>query len=94
MDEIEEIARQALADVRATASGIREVRVATEMASARSVLLAAGIEARVPQRHRTVAATRVSELFGYVVREAVTNVVRHSEASHLHHRRSTPPGRR
>ena len=42
MAEVEGIARQALADVRATASGIREVRVATELASARSVLLGRG----------------------------------------------------
>ena len=48
MAEVEEVARQALADVRATASAIREVRVATEVASARSVLLAGGIEARLP----------------------------------------------
>ena len=46
--EVEEIARQALADVRSTASAIREIRVAVEVAGARSVLLAAGIEAQVP----------------------------------------------
>ena len=74
------IARQALADVRATASGIREVRVATELASARSVLLAVGVEARVPSAVPQLPEG-VNELFGYVIREAVTNVVRHSEAS-------------
>ena len=71
---------EALADVRATASGIREVRVATELASARSVLLAAGIEARVPSAVPPLPGG-VNELFGYVIREAVTNVVRHSDAS-------------
>ena len=80
MAEVEGIARQALADVRATASGIREVRVATELASARSVLLAAGVEARVPSAVPQLPEG-VNELFGYVIREAVTNVVRHSEAS-------------
>ena len=69
-----------LADVRATASGIREVRVATELASARSVLLAVGVEARVPSAVPQLPEG-VNELFGYVIREAVTNVVRHSEAS-------------
>jgi two-component system, NarL family, sensor histidine kinase DesK len=78
--DIEEIARQALADVRSTATGYREIRVATEIASARSVLLAGGIEARVPTAVDALPA-EVSELFGYVVREAVTNVVRHSEAT-------------
>lgn len=79
MAEVERLARQALTEVRATASGIREVRLASETASARSVLSAAGIECRV-----TTAAALTdeasSELLGYVVREAVTNVVRHSGA--------------
>jgi two-component system, NarL family, sensor histidine kinase DesK len=79
--EVSEIARQSLADVRATASAIREVRVAGEIASARSVLLAAGIEASVPSALEPMPDS-TSELFGYVIREAVTNVVRHSEASH------------
>ncbi len=78
--EIEEVSRQALADVRATASGFREVRVATEVASARSVLLAAGIEAVVPSAIAPLG-DELNELFGYVVREGVTNVVRHSEAT-------------
>jgi two-component system sensor histidine kinase DesK len=77
--EIEQVARQALADVRTTASGMREVRLATEIASARSVLLAAGIESRMPSALPSLS-DRDSELFGYVVREAVTNVVRHSRA--------------
>jgi two-component system, NarL family, sensor histidine kinase DesK len=78
--ELGVIARQSLADVRATASAIREVRVADELASARSVLPAAGIEASVPTALDPVSDA-TSELFGYVVREAVTNVVRHSDAT-------------
>lgn len=77
--EIEQVARQSLADVRTTASGMREVRLATEIASARSVLLAAGIESRMPSALPPLS-DEVNELFGFVVREAVTNVVRHSEA--------------
>lgn len=74
------IARQALADVRATASGMREVRLATELAAARSVLGAAGIECRAPNAIGALSDAD-SELLGYVVREAVTNVVRHSGAN-------------
>ena len=77
--ELSIIARQSLADVRATASGIREVRVAAEIASARSVLAAAGIEPVTPTAVEPMPDA-TSELFGYVIREAVTNVVRHSEA--------------
>ncbi len=75
-----EVARQALADVRATASGMREVRLASELAAARSVLQAAGVECRAPSALPVLGENR-SELFGYVVREAVTNVVRHAEAT-------------
>ena len=80
VDALASIAREALADVRATASGMREVRLASEIASARSVLDAAGIESTTPAAVPTLDAT-TSELLGYVVREAVTNVVRHSGAS-------------
>lgn len=73
------VARQALGDVRATASGMREVRLATEIAAARSVLGAAGIECRAPSALPSLDDAD-AELLGYVVREAVTNVVRHSGA--------------
>lgn len=78
--QIEAISRQALADVRATVSGMQQVRVASEIASARSVLEAAGIAARVPASLPTLDDAR-AELFGFVVREGVTNAVRHSRAS-------------
>ncbi|MFC0675348.1 sensor histidine kinase [Brachybacterium hainanense] len=77
--QIEQISRQALADVRTTASGMRTVRAATEIAAARSVLEAAGIRADVPSALPTLDDAR-AELFGYAIREGVTNVVRHSRA--------------
>ena len=77
--DVERLAREALKDVRATASGYREVSLAGELAVAASVLRAAGIRAELPQAVDDVdPADR--EIFGYVVREAVTNVVRHSDA--------------
>jgi two-component system, NarL family, sensor histidine kinase DesK len=78
--EIATIARQSLKDVRATAAGMREVRLASEIAAARSVLTAAGIECRAPVA-LPVLGDADSELLGYAVREAVTNVVRHSGAT-------------
>lgn len=80
IEDIEVIARQALGDVRATASGYRDIRLGTEVASARSILLAVGIAAYVPSAIEPMS-DEVGELYGYVVREAVTNVVRHSEAT-------------
>ncbi|WP_231928277.1 sensor histidine kinase [Devriesea agamarum] len=80
LDKIETMSRQALSDVRATASGMREVRVATEVASARSVLSAAGIAGYFPSAI-PILSDEVSELFGYAIREGITNTVRHSEAT-------------
>ncbi len=77
--EVERLGRSALTDVRAAVSGYREVSLAGELASAREVLRAAGIEAPAPPAVEVVDPAH-SELFGWVVREGVTNVVRHSRA--------------
>lgn len=78
--DIERIARQSLADVRATINGSRDVNLAAEIVNARTALAAAGIHADLPNALDDVPLER-SELFGWIVREAVTNVVRHSAAS-------------
>ena len=78
--EVEDLARGALADVRATAAGFRGVNVSGELAAARSALVAAGIVADLPSSTDVVPADH-RELVGWVVREGVTNVVRHSGAT-------------
>ncbi len=78
--EIEQLARGALADVRATVAGVRAVTVSAELAAARSALGAAGIAARFPSSADAVGPQH-RELAGWVVREGVTNVLRHSGAS-------------
>ncbi|WP_378144100.1 sensor histidine kinase [Cnuibacter sp. UC19_7] len=78
--EVEGLARGALADVRATVAGFRGVNVSTELAAARSALTAAGITADLPSSTDVVPADR-RELAGWVVREGVTNVIRHSSAA-------------
>ena len=82
LEEILDISRRALADVRTVASSYRELSLDEEAASARSVLTAAEVEVLmdldygpVPVRARTVLAT--------VLREGVTNVLRHSKAEHV-----------
>ncbi|UWP78753.1 sensor histidine kinase [Dactylosporangium fulvum] len=79
--DIQRLVREALVDVRAAVAGYREMSLANELASARSALDAAGIEADVPLNGEAVDPRR-QELFAWVVREGVTNVVRHSEAKH------------
>jgi two-component system sensor histidine kinase DesK len=79
MSEVAGLARQALTDVRTAVAGYREVSLATELANAREVLAAAGISAEIPPAVDGVPP-ELSELFGWVVREGVTNVVRHSRA--------------
>ncbi|MDV8022351.1 sensor histidine kinase [Rhodococcus sp. IEGM 1330] len=79
--ELETLARQALADVRSTVGGMRQVDIGSELASARTALTAAGIDADLPG-DADVVPLRHRELFGWVIREAVTNVVRHSSARH------------
>jgi two-component system sensor histidine kinase DesK len=80
--EVERLARESLADVRAAVAGFRDVRLGTELATAREVLAAAGIEADLPHVVDDVP-TELGGLFGWVVREGVTNVVRHSRASRV-----------
>src|SRR5699024_6585594 len=80
LEHIEATVRQALADVRATASGMQHVRAATEIASARTVLATVGIQAEVPTALPPLHDD-LAELFGYVIREGVTNIVRHSRAT-------------
>jgi two-component system sensor histidine kinase DesK len=77
---VEELARQALADVRSAVAGYRDVTLAGELAGARAALDAAGIDAELPRAIDNVPPDR-RELFGWAVREGVTNVIRHSGAS-------------
>ena len=78
--DVERIGRSALADVRAAVAGYRDVTLPSEIASARAALEAAGIDAVLPAAVDDVPAER-RELFGWAVREGVTNVVRHSGAA-------------
>lgn len=80
MREVEAMSRQALSDVRATVSDYRTVTLATEIAGARVALVAAGVRADLPVAVDDVDP-ELREVFGYVVREAVTNVIRHSGAT-------------
>jgi two-component system, NarL family, sensor histidine kinase DesK len=77
--EVEDLCRRVLADVRAAVSGYREVTLASELARGRELLRASGITADLPTATE-VADPAHHELFGWAVREGLTNVIRHSRA--------------
>ena len=81
--QIRDLTRQSLAEIRATVGGLRVARLTDQISSAHSALADAGINSElsgdpsaVDPRHRVVLA--------WSLREAVTNVVRHSAASTCH----------
>ncbi|WP_353113889.1 histidine kinase [Microbacterium sp.] len=78
--EVQSLARATLGDMRAVVSGYRQVRVASELASIRALLAAAGLEAHLPSTTDDVPEEN-RELFGWTLREAATNILRHSQAS-------------
>lgn len=80
--EVESLSRSALTDVRATVSEYREVSLSAEVVGARAALRAAEIDADLPHAVDNVRPD-LQQTFGYVLREAVTNVLRHSGAKHV-----------
>ncbi|WP_371527373.1 histidine kinase [Streptomyces sp. NBC_01283] len=79
--DIEQVSRQALVDVREAVSGYRRRTLAGELAGARTALTAAGVAADVPLEVPAELPGEEGEAaLAWVLREAVTNVVRHSGA--------------
>ena len=81
MGDVESVARDSLAEVRAMVTGYRQRSLADELQGARDVLDAAGIAFAVT-RDSTVPPAPVDSLLAWTVREGVTNVLRHSRAHH------------
>lgn len=77
--DIETIGRQALVEVREAVTGYRASSLADELDGARAALHDAGIDAAV-HRASGPLPERVESLLGWAVREASTNVIRHSGA--------------
>ncbi|MFB7242608.1 two-component sensor histidine kinase [Streptomyces populi] len=78
--DIESVGRQALTEIREAVTGYREGSLATELDGARSALSAARVEP-VVRRSGPPLVPQTEALLGWVLREAVTNVVRHSDAT-------------
>ncbi len=76
---LELVARQSLSDVRRLVAGYRPRALVDELAAAAELLAAAGIAADVGVAPGLPDAT--TEVLAWAVREATTNVIRHSKAS-------------
>ena len=79
MRDVQALARQALGDTREVVRGYRTVSLDTEISNATRVMAAAGIESSLAA-DPSVLPSPVEKLFGLVVRECTTNVLRHSAA--------------
>jgi two-component system sensor histidine kinase DesK len=78
--EIETAARQALAEVRKTITGYRSEGFASELTRAAQILETAGVRLNKPAKAPYLTPRHEATL-SLVLREAVTNIVRHAGAS-------------
>src|SRR6202012_909899 len=76
VQDLERVARAALAEVRQAASGYREPALSSELDGARMALEAAGIEMDL-ERSEATLPPEVEALLAWTVREGTTNVIRH-----------------
>ncbi|WP_158716149.1 sensor histidine kinase [Blastococcus sp. Marseille-P5729] len=80
MHQIQSLTRQALAEVRATVGGLRVARLGDELDLSRDALASAGVRGTVPD-DPDVVDPRYRIIFAWALREAITNVIRHSGAT-------------
>ena len=79
--EVTSIARDALKQVRTAVSGIRSAALENEVASARTLLDTAGVALGF-ERDGGVLSPEIETALAMIVREAATNIQRHSSARH------------
>lgn len=80
MEQVGQVARQALAQVRRAVSGIRAAQLAAELASARLLLETAGVAVEYQVDDLPLPGPAETAL-ALAVREAATNIQRHAQAS-------------
>lgn len=78
--QVNDLSRQAIAEVRATVSGLSTRQLSTELAAAEDLAHEIGLDFQVAGEPEDVDP-RHRILFGWVLREAMTNVIRHARAS-------------
>jgi two-component system, NarL family, sensor histidine kinase DesK len=78
--DLERVARRSLGEVRAAVTSYRQPRLAAELAAARHMLAAAGMDCEVHAPESLELPPATDALLAWTVREGTTNVVRHSGA--------------
>jgi two-component system, NarL family, sensor histidine kinase DesK len=78
--DLETVARRSLGEVRAAVTSYRQPTLATELAEARQMLAAAGMDCEISAPAHIELAPQAEALLAWTVREGATNVVRHSGA--------------
>jgi two-component system, NarL family, sensor histidine kinase DesK len=78
--DLESVARRSLGEVRAAVTSYRQPTLAAELAEARQMLAAAGMDAVIHAPASVDLAPEAEALLAWTVREGATNVVRHSGA--------------
>ncbi|HWU10828.1 MAG TPA: histidine kinase [Streptomyces sp.] len=81
MVEVQRIARESQREIRSVVRGYRTADLHTELAGARSVLEAAGIDCRIEYGPAARLPSDVQSALGWVVREGTTNVLRHAQGA-------------
>ncbi|MCX5211810.1 histidine kinase [Kitasatospora sp. NBC_00240] len=94
MTEVQRIAQESHREVRDLVRGYRTADLNAEVIGARAVLRAAGVECGIDLGEDAAElAGPVQSVLGWVLREATTNVLRHSEAGHCSVRLRLADGR-
>lgn len=78
--DIETLARRSLSEVRATVTDLQHPDLAEQLDQAENALTAAGLTFHGPEALPRLSLVQ-QQVFAWVIREAVTNVVRHAKAA-------------
>ncbi|WP_411134768.1 sensor histidine kinase [Streptomyces sp. C10] len=78
MVEVQRIAQESQREVREVVRGYRKADLQAELAGARSILRAAGVDCRIEGEEGAQLPPEVESALGWVVREGTTNVLRHA----------------
>jgi two-component system, NarL family, sensor histidine kinase DesK len=81
MEEVERVARHTLSEVRSAVTGMRAGDLGSELVSARLMLEASGIALHVTMPERLALPEAAEAALSLVLREAITNIHRHSRAT-------------